>query len=306
LPRGAAIRTLRAMNANSDGMSAGMLPDLEGRDARDTLRWAFERYGERLAISTAFGPSGMVVLHLAAEINPAVRAFFLDTGYHFPETLAMVDRVRDRLGLNVEVVRPDQAVLLAEDPPEQTPRLFERNGDRCCEIRKVDPTRIVLRDLDAWVAALRRDQGPSRANTPVLELKENEGRPHRQGQPARRLGPQGRVEPHLPARPALQPPARPGLPQRRLRPVHPRRRRHHGRARRPLGEPVRPRRSAGCTRRSEGGARAHRGDSAARPGATPAPDPMPHKARMPSTTTTACRHDGRRQLGRGADVHLAR
>lgn len=165
------------MDANSDGMSAGILPDLEGRDARDILRWAFERYGERLAISTAFGPSGVVVLHLAAEINPAVRAFFLDTGYHFPETLAMVDRVRERLGLNVEVVQPDKTVLLAEDPPEQTPRLYARDGDRCCQIRKVDPTRIVLRGLDAWVAALRRDQGPSRANTPVLELKENEGRP---------------------------------------------------------------------------------------------------------------------------------
>lgn len=152
------------------------LPDLEGRDARDILRWAFDRFGERLAVSTAFGPSGVVVLHLAQQVHPGVRAFFLDTGFHFPETLAMVDRVRERLGIRIDVIRPDEAEVVAADPPGVEPPLYTRDPDRCCGVRKVSPTRLVLRGLDAWIAALRRDQGPSRANTPVLERKDSEGR----------------------------------------------------------------------------------------------------------------------------------
>ena len=168
------------MTANSDGMDVELnsepLPDLEGQDAREILSWAFGHFGERLAISTAFGPSGVVVMHLAHSLNPAVRAFFLDTGYHFPETLAMVDRVRERVGIAIDVVTPDQTVAWAEDPPGVEPPLYTRNSDRCCAIRKVEPTRLVLRGLDAWIAALRRDQSETRANTPVLEVKESEGR----------------------------------------------------------------------------------------------------------------------------------
>lgn len=164
------------MTANSDRKNVESLPDLEGQDAREILSWAFGRFGDRLAISTAFGPSGVVLMHLAHTLNPAVRAFFLDTGYHFPETLAMVDRVRERLGMTIDVVTPDRDMVLAEDPPGTEPPLYARNSDRCCGLRKVDPTRLVLRGLDAWIAALRRDQSETRANTPVLEPKENEGR----------------------------------------------------------------------------------------------------------------------------------
>lgn len=158
------------------------LPDLEGQSAADILRWTFDRFSglpdgqaDRVAISTAFGPSGVVLLHLAQTVNPRVRAFFLDTGYHFPETLGMVERVRERLGIAVEVVSADPAVVSVEDPPGGVP-LHARDTDRCCGIRKVDPTRVVLRGLDAWIAALRRDQGPTRAQTPVLEVRQSEGR----------------------------------------------------------------------------------------------------------------------------------
>jgi phosphoadenosine phosphosulfate reductase len=154
------------------------LPDLEGRDARDVLTWAFERFGDRVAISTAFGPSGIVVMHLAHALHPAVRAFFLDTGFHFPETLAMVDRVRDRLGIEIDVVRPDAAAVAAVEGVggDAAEPLYARDTDACCGVRKVEPTRRVLAGLDAWITGLRRDQGPSRATTPVLEVKENDGR----------------------------------------------------------------------------------------------------------------------------------
>lgn len=152
------------------------LPDLEGKDARDILAFALDRFGSRTAISTAFGPSGVVVMHLASTLDPGIRAFFLDTGFHFPETLEMVDRVRARLGITVEVVRPDAAAVAVLDPEGAPSRLHARDTDACCGLRKVEPTRRVLADLDAWITGLRRDQGPSRAATPVLEVKESEGR----------------------------------------------------------------------------------------------------------------------------------
>ncbi len=156
-----------------------MFPDLEGADATQILTWAFDHFGDRIALSTAFGPSGVVLLHLASEIRPGASAFFLDTGYHFPETLAMVDRTRQRLGskIRLDVVSPDAlAVTTDQLGPIGTSPLYAVDPDRCCGLRKVDPTRKVLRGLDAWITALRRDQGPSRAQTPVLEEKLSDGR----------------------------------------------------------------------------------------------------------------------------------
>lgn len=150
------------------------LPDLESAATPDILRWAFDTFGDRVAISTAFGPSGVVLMHLASRIRPGFRVFFLDTGFHFPETLATLERVRARLAVDIEVVRPGPAV-----PAPGTlegDRLPVIDPDRCCELRKVEPTRRVLAGLDAWITALRRDQGPSRAHTPVVERKIIDGR----------------------------------------------------------------------------------------------------------------------------------
>jgi phosphoadenosine phosphosulfate reductase len=116
-------------------------------------------------------------MHLAQRMNPAVRAFFLDTGFHFPETLAMVDRVRERLGITIDVLRPDPVAVETLDPAAAAERLYARDADACCGLRKVEPTRRALQGLDAWITGLRRDQGPSRATTPVLEWKESDGRP---------------------------------------------------------------------------------------------------------------------------------
>lgn len=151
-----------------------MLPDLEGASPRAVLEWAFETYGDRAALSTAFGPSGVVLMHLAAEVNPGARVFFIDTGFHFPETLQMVDRVRERLAVDVQVLSP--AITVTEQAAQHGDALYVINPDQCCEIRKVEPTRRMVSQLDAWVTGLRRDQGPSRADTPVLDRRLIDGR----------------------------------------------------------------------------------------------------------------------------------
>lgn len=148
--------------------------DWETLDARAILERGFAQFGDRIALSTAFGPSGVVLMHLAAQVNPKAWAFFLDTGFHFPETLAMVDRVRDKLGIRIEVIRPEPLVDITERGRAEP--LHRTDADACCGERKVEPTERVLRGLDAWVTGLRRDQGPSRAQTPVASPRLVDGR----------------------------------------------------------------------------------------------------------------------------------
>jgi phosphoadenosine phosphosulfate reductase len=149
-----------------------LLPDtsaLEGLPTEEVVRWALERFGDRIAVSTALGPSGVVLLHLAQQVRPGVRAFFLDTGYHFPETLEHLARLEARLGLTLERVHPDSAEVAARDAAS-TP-LYQTSPEACCALRKVEPMDRVLRGLDAWMTGIRRDQGGDRAHAPVAEWK---------------------------------------------------------------------------------------------------------------------------------------
>src|SRR6476469_7887373 len=77
---------------------------------QEILRWAVETFHPRLTMATAFGPEGCVILHMLAEIEPKVRVFNLDTGYQFPETLELRDRIARRYGIEVELIRPDTTV----------------------------------------------------------------------------------------------------------------------------------------------------------------------------------------------------
>lgn len=147
---------------------------LDGASAGEILRFAFEAYGPRIAVSTAFGAEGCALVAMAAAACPGVRVFTIDTGYLFPETLELADRLRRRYDIDLVTIRPERSV--AEQDVEHGARLFERDPDACCALRKVEPTRRALSDLDAWIAGLRRDQGPSRAGISVLEHHEIDGR----------------------------------------------------------------------------------------------------------------------------------
>lgn len=152
------------------------IEDLELADTRRILEWTFRTFGtERVALSSAFGPSGVVLMHLASQVSPGARVFFVDTGYHFAETLEMAERLQARMNLQIEVVKP--TLTLEAQAEQYGPDLFRTHPDQCCAIRKVAPTQAVLRGLDAWISALRRDQGETRAQTPVYERKQVDGRP---------------------------------------------------------------------------------------------------------------------------------
>lgn len=128
------------------------------------------RWGRRVAIGTAFQDEGMVLLDLAARIDPRVRVFTIDTGRLPAETHRFIDTVRDRYGVEVEVYLPDPAdiePLVARFGPD----LFRRSVEHrlaCCHARKVAPMGRVLSTLDAWIAGLRREQAPTRAEVPAI------------------------------------------------------------------------------------------------------------------------------------------
>ena len=124
------------------------------------LAWTFASYGQKAAMSTAFGPSGIVLMDLAAKINPGARVFFIDTGYHFEETLQMIDRVQKRFDINLEVITPKRSVA---DQEVEFGELYTLEPDRCCAMRKVEPNQRMLEGMDAWITGLRRDQSRSRA-----------------------------------------------------------------------------------------------------------------------------------------------
>jgi phosphoadenosine phosphosulfate reductase len=134
---------------------------------RAALAWAAATFPGRVALSVSFGPGGLALAHMLSAVAPATPVLFVDTGLHFPETLAFRDAFVARYALNLVELTPatDPGPLYATDP------------DRCCAIRKVEPLYRALAGVDAWVSALRRDQSATRRAVEVLEQHLVDGRP---------------------------------------------------------------------------------------------------------------------------------
>jgi phosphoadenosine phosphosulfate reductase len=139
---------------------------LEGASPWEILRWSVETYFPKLTMATAFGPEGSVILHMLAEIEPRVRVFNLETGYQFAETLELRDRIAERYGIEVELVRPDTTV--AEYEARHGGPLYSSTPDQCCHDRKIVPLRRAIAGYDAWLSAIRADQSAHRARASVV------------------------------------------------------------------------------------------------------------------------------------------
>lgn len=139
---------------------------LSNATPREILAWAAERFGSRLTMATAFGPEGCILIHLLSEIAPQIRVFNLDTGYQFQETLDLRDRIAERYGIEVELVRPDTTV--AEYEAIHGGPLYATKSDQCCYERKIVPLRRALVGYDAWITAIRADQSAHRAKASVV------------------------------------------------------------------------------------------------------------------------------------------
>ena len=139
---------------------------LESAPPQEILRWAIERFSPRLTMATAFGPEGMVLIHMLAELAPQTPIFNLDTGYQFAETLELRDRVARRYGIEVEFKRPELTVEQYE--ALHGGPLYRTDPDRCCYDRKIRVLHEAVRGMHAWVSAIRRDQSPDRARAAIV------------------------------------------------------------------------------------------------------------------------------------------
>lgn len=138
--------------------------ELADATAQEALRWVDATFGERWCVASNMQDAALV--HLAGTVRPGVDVLFLETGYHFAETIGTRDAVAavyDVQVLTISAGRPDD-------------RLYERDPDLCCKLRKVDPLDAALAGYDAWASGVRRDESASRAATPVVGWDEKHGK----------------------------------------------------------------------------------------------------------------------------------
>lgn len=145
----------------------GFALELENASALETLKWATNRYGERLTFATGFGPEGCVMIDLIGRHDLPIDIFTLDTGLLFPETRTLWKQLEDRYGLTIRGIEPVQSV--DEQARVHGDTLWEHEPDHCCQLRKVVPLSSELSKVDAWITAIRREQSQERANALVVE-----------------------------------------------------------------------------------------------------------------------------------------
>lgn len=158
-------------------IAADELARFETRTAEEVLAWALDELHPRIAISAAFLAEDMVVIDLAHRIRTDVRVFTLDTGRLPQETYTLIDEVRSRYGIDVEVQFPDARQVEAMVRKHGLNLFYRDQAFRllCCQVRKVFPLERALAGLDAWVTGLRRDQNVTRAHVSKVEIDHAHG-----------------------------------------------------------------------------------------------------------------------------------
>ncbi len=129
--------------------------ELEGAPASQIIAWAVSALGDSVALACSF--QDCVVVDLAVKVAPRIPVVFLDTGFHFPETLDYVEQVRSLYDLNLVVARPD-----VDDAT------WPCGSERCCEVRKVEPLRRALSHKAGWITGVKRVDNAHRKHTPVV------------------------------------------------------------------------------------------------------------------------------------------
>ena len=145
--------------------------DLAEASTAELLRWTAETFGDEFIVASNMEDA--VLVDLAAKASPGVDVLFLETGYHFAETLGTRDAVAQTYDVNIVNALPEQTV--AEQDAAEGPKLHDRDPGRCCFLRKVVPLRNTLAGYEAWVTGVRRADGPTRANTPTVTWDDRNG-----------------------------------------------------------------------------------------------------------------------------------
>ena len=146
--------------------------ELELAPAENIIEWAVATFGERFCITSSMGDA--VLAHLASKVAPGVDVVFLDTGYHFAETIGTRDAVEATLDVNLLTITPKQSV--AEQDAAYGKDLYKTDPDLCCALRKVQPLAESLEQYDAWATGLRRAETHNRVIAPVVGWDARKGK----------------------------------------------------------------------------------------------------------------------------------
>ncbi|MEO5854031.1 MAG: phosphoadenylyl-sulfate reductase [Nocardioides sp.] len=146
--------------------------ELELAPAEHIIEWALATFGERFAITSSMGDA--VLSHLASSVAPGVDVVFLDTGYHFAETIGTRDAVEATLPVNLLTITPLQSV--ADQDAAYGKDLYKTDPDLCCKLRKVEPLARALSEYDAWATGLRRAETHNRVIAPVVGWDARKGK----------------------------------------------------------------------------------------------------------------------------------
>jgi phosphoadenosine phosphosulfate reductase len=138
---------------------------LEGASALEIIRWASATFGDRICLTSSMSDAALI--HLVSKVKPGIDVLFVDTGYHFAETIGTRDAVEAVYPVNVINVEPTRTV--EEQDRDLGPRLYGRNPDLCCHLRKVEPLGRALEGYMAWFSGIRRDETASRRDRRVVE-----------------------------------------------------------------------------------------------------------------------------------------
>lgn len=155
----------------SDAALAKKAEELESKSAEEVLRWSLEVYHPRIALASSFGAEDVVLVDMMCKINPKARIFTLDTGRLNAETYEVMDRIRERYKIKLEVMFPKTEATEAMVREKGMNLFYDsiENRKECCGVRKVEPLGRALRGLDAWITGLRRQQSVTRTAVSKVE-----------------------------------------------------------------------------------------------------------------------------------------
>jgi phosphoadenosine phosphosulfate reductase len=161
----------RRTNDELRALAEAAAVELADADTETVLSWVAKEFGYRTAVACSMADA--VLPHVVAAQLPWVDTLFLETGYHFAETIGTRDAVEASMQLTIVDVKPRRSV--AEQDAEFGEKLYERDPALCCDMRKVQPLRETLQGYEVWITGVRRDEGPTRANTPFVAWDEKNG-----------------------------------------------------------------------------------------------------------------------------------
>ncbi|MFP4363194.1 MAG: phosphoadenylyl-sulfate reductase [Spirochaetia bacterium] len=155
-----AIKKIDITALNEESLNSGM---------KSIISLAYRTWGGDLGMTTAFGYSGLVILHHLYKMNIPIDIYFIDTGFHFPQTLNFAKELQERWDLNLNIIRPQQelqdyvSIAMGSEP-------YKNNANLCCHYFKVGPLLRILPEKAAWISGLRRDQTKSREHIKNFEI----------------------------------------------------------------------------------------------------------------------------------------